>query len=172
MLRAVILAIALGAAAPASARLNLEEIKAARPLVLVGESRLKVLGFRIFKSALYSETGEWQSPARSFRLELTYQRRFKSRSFVKRARKEWAHLGFDDPRLPLWLKRMQALLPDVRKGDTITYDVDPQGISNFYHNGAWLGEIADTDFAPLFIAIWLSPETSRPKHRKGLLDGN
>ena len=55
------------------------------------------------------------------------------------------------------------------KGDKIVFDVDERGISRFYYNGTWVGTIEDPDFAPAFIAIWLSPETSRPAHRDGLL---
>ena len=51
-----------------------------------------------------------------------------------------------------------TIWPDVSKGDTITFDVDVTGVSRFYFNGEWLGAIEDPDFAPLFIAIWLSSE--------------
>jgi hypothetical protein len=57
----------------------------------------------------------------------------------------------------------------VNKGDTIAFDVDAKGVSRFYFNGVWVGTINDPDFAPSFIAIWLSPDTSRPAHRDGLL---
>jgi hypothetical protein len=59
--------------------------------------------------------------------------------------------------------------PDVKKGDKIAFDVDDLGVSRFYYNGTWVGSLEDPDFAPAFIAIWLSPKTSRPAHRKGLL---
>lgn len=139
------------------------------PLKPVGKSTLRVMVFKVFDSALFTDSGEWRNPKTSFRYELTYARTIAGSVLASQTTKEWDHLGFTDPRQSNWVKYLEAIWPDVRKGDTITFDVDAAGVSRFYFNGEWLGVVEDPDFAPTFIAIWLSPETSRPAHRKGLL---
>ena len=139
------------------------------PLKEVGRSSLRVMVFKVFDSALFTESGEWQDPTKSFRYELTYARTIAGAVLASQTTKEWEHLGFTDERQSGWVEYLEAIWPDVSKGDTITFDVDAAGVSRFYFNGEWLGAIEDPDFAPLFIAIWLSPETSRPAHREGLL---
>ena len=139
------------------------------PLKEIGRSSLRVMVFKVFDSALFTESGEWQDPMKSFRYELTYARTIAGAVLASQTTKEWEHLGFTDERQSGWVEYLEAIWPDVSKGDTITFDVDAAGVSRFYVNGEWLGAIEDPDFAPLFIAIWLSPETSRPAHREGLL---
>ena len=125
--------------------------------------------FKVFDSAIFTESGEWQDPTKTFRYGLTYARTIAGAVLASQTTKEWEHLGFTDERQSGWVEYLEAIWPDVSKGDTITFDVDAAGVSRFYFNGEWLGAIEDPDFAPLFIAIWLSPETSRPAHREGLL---
>ena len=139
------------------------------PLKQVGTSSLRVMVFKVFDSELFTETGEWQDPKTSFRYELTYARNISGSALASQTTKEWDHLGFTDERQASWVEYLESIWPDVTKGDTITFDVDAVGVSRFYFNGEWLGVVEDPDFAPMFIAIWLSPETSRPAHREGLL---
>lgn len=139
------------------------------PLKEVGRSSLRVMVFKVFDSVLFTDSGEWRNPKTSFRYELTYARTIAGAVLASQTTKEWAHLGFTDERQSSWVQYLEAIWPDVSKGDTITFDVDAAGVSRFYFNGKWLGAIEDPDFAPIFIAIWLSPETSRPAHRDGLL---
>ncbi|MDG1506310.1 MAG: chalcone isomerase family protein [Luminiphilus sp.] len=141
----------------------------ARPLSLVGRSELKVAFFKVFDSALYTMSGEWTNPKHSFRFLLTYRRNISGRFLANQTAKEWDHLGLSDARRTAWEAQVLEMWPDVSKGDKIAFDVDERGISRFYYNGTWVGAIEDPDFAPAFIAIWLSPETSRPAHRDGLL---
>lgn len=135
----------------------------------VGTSTLRVAFFKVFDSALFTESGDWRDPRTSFRYELTYARSISGNFLVSQTTKEWDHLGFKDNRRSRWVEALKAIWPDVNKGDTIAFDVDAEGVSRFYFNGAWVGTINDPDFAPSFIAIWLSPDTSRPAHRDGLL---
>ena len=135
----------------------------------VGTSTLRVAFFKVFDSALFTESGDWRDPRTSFRYELTYARSISGNFLVSQTTKEWDHLGFQDNRRSRWVEALKAIWPDVNKGDTIAFYVDAEGVSRFYFNGAWLGTINDPDFAPSFIAIWLSPDTSRPAHRDGLL---
>ena len=150
----------------ASEVLTLEQSK---PLTLVGSSQVRVAFFKIFNSKLFTKTGQWNDSRHTFRFELTYQRNISGSFLAKQTAKEWDHLEFDDPRRPEWEAAVLAMWPDVKKGDKIAFDVDKKGVSRFFHNGTWVGSVEDPDFAPAFIAIWLSPKTSRPAHRNGLL---
>jgi len=154
------------ASAVMSPRISLEAL---RPLSLVGRSELNVAFFKVFDSELYTLSGEWAAPDHSFRFLLTYRRNISGRFLAKQTEKEWDHLGLNDARRAAWEAQVLEMWPDVSKGDKIVFDVDERGISRFYYNGTWVGTIEDPDFAPAFIAIWLSPETSRPAHRDGLL---
>jgi len=155
--------------AATSASSQLIAYDALPPLKQVGKSSLRVMVFKVFDSVLFTETGEWRDPKTSFRYELTYARNILGSVLASQTTKEWNHLGFTDKRQASWVKYLEMIWPDVSKGDTITFDVDASGVSRFYFNGEWLGAVEDPDFAPMFIAIWLSPETSRPAHREGLL---
>ena len=154
---------------PTPSMAPLTTIEELRPLALVGSSQLRVAFFKVFDSKLYSQSGQWHDPSKSFRFELTYSRAISGRFLAKQTSKEWDHLGFSDPRRGEWESAILAMWPDVKKGDTIIFDVDDSGVSRFYYNNEWVGSVEDPDFAPAFIAIWLSPETSRPAHRNGLL---
>jgi hypothetical protein len=46
------------------------------------------------------------------------------------------------------------------------------GRSTFLLNGKPLGSIDDPQFGPSFLAIWLSPDTSRPELRRSLIGMN
>ena len=144
-------------------------VEQARPLTLVGSSQLRVAFLKVFNSKLFTKTGLWNEPRHSFRFELTYQRNISGSFLAKQTAKEWDHLEFDDPRRSEWEAEVLAMWPNVKKGDQIAFDVDAQGVSRFFYNGTWVGGVEDPDFAPAFIAIWLSPKTSRPAHRDGLL---
>ena len=150
----------------ASEVLTLEQVQ---PLSLVGSSQLQVAFFKVFNSKLFTKTGQWNDPRHSFRFELTYQRNISGSFLAKQTAKEWDHLEFDHPRRSEREAAVLAMWPDVKKGDKIAFDVDEQGVSRFFYNGTWVGGVEDPDFAPAFIAIWLSPKTSRPAHREGLL---
>lgn len=138
-------------------------------LTLVGKSKLRMAMFHIFTSALYTPSGQWTNPSASFRFELTYARAISGRRLARQTAEEWKHLGFEDERRDSWVAYLVSIWPDVIKGDTITFDVTAKGVSRFFYNGTWVGSVDDPDFAPAFIAIWLSPDTSRPAHRRDLL---
>ena len=148
---------------------TLDKVMADRPLSLVGTSTLRVMLFNVFDSALYTESGSWDDPEGSFRLTLTYKRSLKARWLVRSTGEEWAHLGIEGDRTEYWKEQLAEMWPDVSKGDSITLDVDAQGVSYFFYNQNEIGAITDPDFGPLFAAIWLSPDTSQPKHRERLL---
>ncbi len=137
-------------------------------LALVGEARLQVLLWEVYHSRLFAPGGRYQPDARPLRLEITYLRDIDSAALVKQTAKEWRHLGQEHPSQAEWLSLLAGLWPNVSEGDVLVLDIN-EGSSQFSHNGETLGEIADADFGPSFLAIWVSPDTSRPELRRALL---
>ena len=51
----------------------------------------------------------------------------------------------------------------------VGFELDDSGAARFFHNGDPLGDIPDEEFGAQFLAIWLSPDTSRPELRAQLI---
>lgn len=135
----------------------------------VGEGHLRVLFWPVYNSRLYTADGAYREQQRPIRLEIEYLRAIAAEDLVARTREEWAFQGLLHPEQEEWLARLAVLWPDVDDGDVLALEVDRQGVSRFYCNGELLGTIADPDFGRAFLAIWLSPGTSRPDLRQALL---
>lgn len=138
-------------------------------LQLVGEARLSVLFWDVYDSRLYTEDGRYAEGQRPLRLEIRYLMDIKAGDLVEQTAKEWDHLELDHPERDNWLTRLEELWPDVGKGDTITLELDASNRSQFYLNDKLLGDMDDPEFGEHFVAIWLSPDTSRPRVREALL---
>lgn len=138
-------------------------------LQLVGEARLSVLFWSVYDSRLYSDDGSYAPDKRPLRLEIEYLMDIESSALVKQTAQEWRHLDLEHERQQAWLRELAALWPDVSKHDTLTLEVDKRNRSTFFLNGERLGVMEDDDFGEQFLAIWLSPDTSRPKLRQQLL---
>ena len=155
------LVFALLAAATASAY--------SEPLQMVGEARLNVMFFSVYDSRLYTSDGRYEPDQRPLRLEIEYLRNIKARALVEQTGAEWDHLQVTHERRDAWLTELAALWPDVGKNDVIALELDTQNRATFYFNGEKLGMMEDAEFGEYFVAIWLSPDTSRPALREALL---
>lgn len=155
-----LLAAALG---PAGAHSAAED-----DLLPVGEARLQVLLWPVYQSRLFAPGGSYDPDARPIRFEITYLRDISADDLVDRTRVEWDHLSLQHPQQEQWLTQLQNLWPDVQEGDTLSLVLD-ESSSRFYFNDNLLGEMPDAAFGPQFLAIWLSPGTSRPELREALL---
>lgn len=139
---------------------------------LLGQAKLRFWGLDVYDARLWVgpgfEPGTFaQHP---FALELVYRRALVGERIAQRSLDEMQALpGFDAARGPAWLAAMKALFPDVAGGDKLTGLHRPGAGAAFRLNGRALGEVADPAFAPLFFGIWLSPATSEPRMRQGLL---
>ena len=147
-------------------------VLAATPsLTMVGEARLNVMFFSVYDSRLYTEDGRYIADQRPLRLEIEYLRNIKAKALVEQTGAEWDHLQVTHERRGAWLEELTALWPDVGKNDVIALELDADNRSTFYFNGEKLGVMEDADFGEYFVAIWLSPDTSRPALREALLGG-
>lgn len=138
-----------------------------------GTARLRIWGFEIYDSRLWVAPGFSASTytRHPLALELAYLRDFKGSAIAERSIAEMRRFGsFTDEQASRWQAAMTALYPDVKKGDRLMGIYRPGAPLRYVYNGKPLGEIADPEFAELFIGIWLSPKTSEPKMRQALLD--
>ena len=140
-------------------------------LQMVGQARLNVLFWPVYDSRLYSPDGRYAEGARPLRLEIQYLRDVEAQDLLEQTRKEWQRLGTGPAQQQQWLASLEQLWPDVSENDVLALVVDEQDRSTFLLNGKPLGTIDDPAFGGEFLAIWLSPETSRPELRLALLGG-
>jgi hypothetical protein len=134
----------------------------------VGEAKLEVLFWSIYRSRLYCPDGSYEPGVRPLRLEIEYLRDIRSEDLVKRTGEEWEQLGVTDPQREEWLATLRALWPDVSKNDVLAVELDENSRATFFHNERRLGSIEDPDFGQRFVDIWLSPDSSRPELRLAL----
>lgn len=170
--RMLVLAVTLAATAalPGAAANGLGAAASLVPNAkLVGEGRLRMLGFKIFDAALYAPAGTY-SRTRPFALKLTYLRNFKGKRIAERSADEMKRMGVrDNARLVSWTRQMTAIFPDVSAGSSITGVRDARGRAVFFRGGRKLGTISDAGFADRFFAIWLGPGTNDPALRARLI---
>ncbi len=140
-------------------------------LQLVGEAQLRVLLWPVYHSRLYTGDGRYTPDQRPIRLEIEYLRSIDAQQLVERTAEEWRQQGLEHPRQDQWLEAMRALWPDVGEHDVLTLELEENDHSTFYFNGKRLGTVEDKDFGPQFLAIWLSPQTTRPELRLALIGG-
>jgi len=139
---------------------------------LLGQGKLTFFGLNVYSAKLWvTEAFQPDDFARHpVALELEYARSLVGQQIAERSLAEMKKVGEvpDDKAAP-WLAAMAQIFPDVNKGDRITGIYQPGEGMRFLLNGKPRGEVRDTAFARLFIAIWLSPRTSEPKLRQALL---
>lgn len=141
---------------------------------LAGEGVLSFLGLRIYDARLWVSTDF--DPGRYLRrplaLELTYQRAFDSVDIARRSMTEIKRQGpVSASQAQRWEAALQALIPDVKKGDQlIGLYVPEQGLA-LWQGQNLLGRIDDPVLAQRFIGIWLSEHTSEPDLRQALITG-
>ena len=149
------------------------EVRAALPQAQrAGATRLVVWGFDVYDASLWVapdfRADAWER--NSFALELRYLRSFDGDDIAGRSLREMRRAGPLTPGQAIeWLRAMQSIFPDVRKGDRLVGIHEPAVGATFFHNGAPRGQLRDPAFAERFFAIWLGPQTSEPALRAALL---
>ena len=138
---------------------------------LIGEGRLKVLLWKVYDAALYSNTGTYDNDE-PFALELTYLRAVKGKKIVDTTMDEIRRLATTDisvERLKEWRQLLDSTIPDMKAGMIITGVRTSEGYTEIYVDAEKKGTIDDPAFTDDFFAIWLSEKTSEPGLRKKLL---
>lgn len=133
---------------------------------------MRFFGLEVYQARLWVSPGF--APERygdkPLALALTYQRNFTAQAIAKRSIEEMRRVApFSNEQAERWQAALQAALPDVKPGDTLTGIYRPGGGAVFRMADKVVGEVADPEFARLFFGIWLSPNTSEPALRQALL---
>jgi hypothetical protein len=141
-------------------------IKADEPY---GTGSLRVLLMKAYDASLWTDASQWsmQSP---FALTLKYHFNCSASDIVDRAVDEISHTSnLSAATIAHYRSLIATLLPGARSGDEMTGLYTPDGTVRFYVNGQKTGQVKDPAFAQAFFGMWLSPQTSEPDIRAGLL---
>ncbi len=124
----------------------------------IGAASFKFIFWSVYQAELYSEQSSFNfTPLPRFILTLNYQRAFKGVQIVNETEKQLLEIDQSQAdTLQPWLIRLNEILTDVDKGDSLSLYVDENKYSSFYLNGVFLGSIEDEDFSERFSAIWLA----------------
>ncbi|NDD11661.1 MAG: hypothetical protein EB072_03210 [Betaproteobacteria bacterium] len=138
----------------------------------LGTARMTYWGFNVYDAELWVDSSfraqEWRRWP--FVLELRYLRAFKGQDIARRSIDEMRRQrSFSEELAQRWLDDMTLAFGDIQAGDRLSGVYLPDKSIRFYANGVFKREIADPEFARLFMGIWLSDLTSEPKMRQALL---
>lgn len=160
------------AATPAHAILAPVAKEAHASLKEVGRGRLKFLGFGIYKTSLWSSTGQYTGlrSGQTLALSLWYERKFTRSELIAITVREWQRLGLATPEQQArWTRELESHWLDVRPGDNMTIVMAAEGETRFYRQDRALGTVKDPQFGPALLAIWLDPRTAVADLRKQML---
>jgi hypothetical protein len=172
---AIPLLAAQGAAADAPASVPAAiaaELPGAR---LLGQGDLRWFGLRVYTAQLWIGA-EPPQPERfadvPFALQLQYAMSLSGRAIADRSLEEMTRMGLGDAaRRERWHRAMQALFPDVGRGDRLTGINRPGRATPFHRGDQAIGAVDDPLFGPAFFGIWLDARTVAPDLRRQLLQG-
>jgi hypothetical protein len=139
---------------------------------LQGQMRFRYWGFHVYDAQLWVKPGF--DPLRFGQhplvLSLTYARALKASDIVQRSLEEIERQREVAPdEATRWQKALERVLVDVQAGDRLGAHYAPPDQGRFYVNGQPHGVLIDPALMPLFMGIWLAPQTSEPRLRRALL---
>lgn len=141
-------------------------------LLPVGSAELRVWGFKIYRASSYSCSGKLDLNTgvlpKPFALTLKYRRNIERDDLIDNTREQWQKLGYYSAASEPWLRQLQKIWPDVKAGDTLTLFIRADGSSEFFMDDRSIGRIANTEFGPIFAAIWLDAKSTYPDARRQL----
>jgi len=136
----------------------------------VGSTTLKVMFWKIYDSTLFTDDGDYSGIEPGLALKIDYRRNIRREWLISTARDQWRELNLYDPTASeYWLQELTDLLPDIRRGDSITVFVEADMSTSFFHNEKSLGQLNDSRFTESFLAIWLAENSRFPKLRNQLV---
>jgi len=139
---------------------------------LVGQGKFTFWGLDIYQASLWTGDNpllpeQWHT--QGLALELRYLRDFDGKDIAKRSLDEInGQSAVAKDKAQAWLKAMEDLFPNVRKGQSLTGIYLADKGAQFLFDNTVLGELKDPELAKRFFAIWLSPQTSAPELRQKL----
>lgn len=158
------------AQSPSAPALHATSTEGLPSLKLRGGGLLRMYGFQIYNSFLWTPNGEAFDPNKPYALDIQYLRNFEGRKLAERSIDEMrAQSVGNDNVYPKWLAEMTRVFPNVKPDDRLTGVFTAERTARFFHNGRFTGEVKDAEFAAAFFGIWLSENTSQPRLRERML---
>jgi hypothetical protein len=141
-----------------------------KPFLLLGETTFSILFWDLYKSQLLTTSGKYPVNVSTDKILFTinYLADISSDDLISRTVDQWQHLGIPSDKYINYLPKLKAMWPDIKEGDSLSLLID-QGRSVFYFNQQYIGVIKPSEFGQIFLAIWLSENTSEPNLRRELL---
>lgn len=133
-----------------------------------GEGKLQRLMFVAYKASLWTDATAWSYDA-PFALSITYNMDFTKDDLIDRTISEMAGQSESPCPAESYRALLDKAFTDVKDGERFTALYTAKKSVRFYHNGTFMSDIADPVFAKRFFDIWLSPNTTEPALRRGLL---
>ncbi|MBF0264160.1 MAG: chalcone isomerase family protein [Gammaproteobacteria bacterium] len=133
----------------------------------VGQSSMNWAFFKLYDIELYSENGKFNNQQYPMALNIIYARNIEKNDLIDATIKEWEKQKIVWKQQ--WVEQLKIIWPSVKTQDQILLYADQQQHSHFYHNNALVGSIKSAEFTQMFLAIWLSPETSETELRHQLI---
>lgn len=140
-------------------------------LKVVGQAEMRWLMFPLYRITLKTIDGRYQENRYPQMLDILYLRNIDKQDLLTATDSEWKGLGFPLAQRKEWIRQLGNLWPSIKRGDRLAFHIDSTGQNYFILNKKKIGGIADKQFGQSFLAIWLSPKTSRPRIRQRLLAG-
>jgi hypothetical protein len=135
----------------------------------VGSGELTWWGIRVYQATLYAPLGQY-GPNSPHALEIVYGMTISRKQLAKTSLKEIEKIqGRTLTDRAEVLDLFESVFRDVSDGDTLVGVHLPGEGARFYTRAEYLGRIDDPELAAAFFDIWLSPATTKPKLRRGLL---
>lgn len=136
---------------------------------IVGKGRLQVLAMPILDVTLYSPHGAYTENS-PLALRVDYLTHLSGKGMARHAVDEMRVGGLaTEGRLGEWKARLESLLPDVNKGDTLFAVRSSSRATVFYRGAEFIGQVDDSAFTTALFAICLGPRTSQQSLRRQLL---
>lgn len=135
-----------------------------------GTASLTWLFLTAYDASLWTDAPVWSMDT-TFALTITYRMSFTREELVERTLEEMQRVspGLQRATLTGFGASLRRAFQNVDSGDRITALLVPGAPVRFFHNGKPTHQIDGADFAEAFFGIWLSPRTSEPDVRAGLL---
>ncbi len=146
-----------------------------RDLYKHGQGTMQVYFWKLYDAEFYLPSKTLDLTDYPQALKITYLRDIKKKDLIEATKEQWQHIGLTHDNQNNWLQLLDEIWPEITKNDTLVIRVENDGASQFFYqkvgssNLVLLGDVDDSDFGENFLAIWLSPKTSRPDLREQLL---
>jgi len=146
-----------------------------KTLKLNGAGLRKKMMFKVYVAALYLETPSKDAAAVVSSSEVKSIRLSVLRSLKGSQVSEAIAEGFERnskdqlPKLQPRLDKLQTMIPDVKEGDELAFNVVPDKGVQVLVRGTERGTIEGRDFADALFSVWLGPNPVQDDLKKALL---